>query len=198
MGSRHVEQIVFRRTRLEGEPFAQRAVATDERVAIPCGLILTSIGYRGRPLEGAPFDHERGIVPNEGGRAVVEGQSAVNLYVTGWLKRGPTGIIGTNRADSIETVQRLLDDVAALPRKGAELRRDHVEALAAHAVVNAEGWARLDAAERSEGARLSKPREKFVHVATMLDHLRAGSTSPAGTKEASETGPAAERRFETM
>ena len=173
IGAGRVERTLFRRTRLSGPPFAQRAIATEERVAIDCGLVLTSIGYRGSPIEGVAFDEERGVVPNENG--VVTGDAAVDpLYVTGWLKRGPTGIIGTNRADSIETVQRMLAHVLGRERKPPAARRAIQASLTGGAVVDAQGWAQIDTAERTEGVRAGKPREKFVRVADMLGCLTPG------------------------
>jgi ferredoxin/flavodoxin---NADP+ reductase len=105
-----VKQFVLRRNVLDGKPFEQVAAATEELLAINCGLIFSSIGYRGQPIERVPFDFRRGVVPNLKGRVEHDGAPLDGLYVTGWLKRGPTGIIGTNRADSIETVQQILDD----------------------------------------------------------------------------------------
>ncbi len=170
IGAARVERMVFRRTRLSGPPFAQRATATEERVAIECGLVFTSIGYRGRPIEGVAFDEERGVVPNENG-VVASDDAADPLYVTGWLKRGPTGIIGTNRADSIETVRQMLAHLPGRGRKPPAARRAIHASLPGGAVVDAQGWAQIDEAERAEGIRAGKPREKFVRVADMLDCL---------------------------
>src|SRR6202022_1742518 len=118
--------------------FKQAAIATDELETIKCGLAFGSIGYRGQPVEGVPFDVRRGVVPNWKGRVERDGIPVEGLYVTGWLKRGPTGIIGTNRADSIETVQQLLDDLsnrgpASKPGRDVlveSLAQKHVNAVA--------------------------------------------------------------------
>ncbi len=104
VGDGRVERLILTRNRLEGPPFAQIARPTGKSVELACGLVFRSIGYRGVAIPGLPFDSAHGTVPHVGGR-VLEGTAAVpGLYVTGWLKRGPTGIIGTNRADSVETI----------------------------------------------------------------------------------------------
>ena len=92
----------------------------DEESVIDAGLVLTAIGYRGRPVPGLPFDDEKGTVANVAGRVVENGEAIPGLYVTGWIKRGPTGFIGTNKTDSGETVANLLADAeaGALPRPG--------------------------------------------------------------------------------
>jgi ferredoxin--NADP+ reductase len=100
-----------------------------------------------------------------------DGISVAGLYVTGWLKRGPTGIIGTNRADSIETIQQLLEDRAThgFAPKG---RRDVLVELLSRtgaSVVTWQDWLKIDAAERARGREAGKPREKFTRVAEMLD-----------------------------
>jgi ferredoxin/flavodoxin---NADP+ reductase len=198
VGSGRVERIVFRRTQLEGLPFAQRAKATHEHVALECGLVLTSIGYRGEPMDGIPFDIARGVVPNDRGLVLAEGDQTPSLYVTGWLKRGPTGIIGTNRADSIETVQRLLANVRGKTRKPAGARRSLHASLLDAIVVDVEGWTRVDEAERFAGARAGKPREKFVRVAAMLACLDDVGSSATGARKAFGTGPATERQVVGM
>ncbi|WFN93625.1 FAD-dependent oxidoreductase [Gordonia sihwensis] len=106
----------------DGHASGVRFVKTggDEESVIDAGLVLTAIGYRGRPVPGLPFDDEKGTVANVAGRVVENGEAIPGLYVTGWIKRGPTGFIGTNKTDSGETVANLLADAeaGALPRPG--------------------------------------------------------------------------------
>src|SRR3954449_9465601 len=91
-----------------------RAVATGEEETLQCGLVLRSIGYRGRPLPGVPFDERRGLVRNEGGRVTSEdGEPLPGEYVVGWIKRGPSGIIGTNKKDAADPVAKIADDLEA-------------------------------------------------------------------------------------
>src|SRR5205085_11889249 len=88
-----------------------RAVATGEEEVIDCGLVLRSIGYRGTPLPDVPFDDRRGLIRNDGGRVLdYDGRPVPGEYVVGWIKRGPSGVIGTNKKDAADTVARLLED----------------------------------------------------------------------------------------
>ena len=101
---------------------------------IPCGLVLRSVGYRGVALPGLPFDESRGVIPNEGGRVIGDdGEVVRGVYCAGWIKRGPSGVIGTNKKDATETVELLLEDA----RAGLLLARDadapDLEALLARA-----------------------------------------------------------------
>jgi ferredoxin--NADP+ reductase len=165
-----VKQFVMRRNVLDGRPFEQVAAATEELLAIDCGLVFSSIGYRGQPMERVPFDLRRGIVPNLKGRIEQDGARVDGLYVTGWLKRGPTGIIGTNRADSIETVQQILDDLSNPGLKSKQGRDALVASIQKQVnVVELQDWLQIDAVERTRGKEASKPREKFTRVAEMLD-----------------------------
>ncbi len=173
-GDGHVASIVLERNRLEGEPFKQRPVATGETVEIPCGLVFRSIGYRGVPLPSVPFHERWGVIPNELGRVVDDGRPVTGLYVVGWIKRGPSGVIGTNKPDSIETAQALLEDVPNLP--GCEVPDSAaVDALLADREVNVvtyDDWQRIDSAETEAGAAVGKPRERFTRIAEMLDIVR--------------------------
>jgi len=165
-----VEKIILTRNLLEGAPFAQVARPTEEQIELPCGLVFRSIGYRGVPIPGLPFDESRGTVPHAGGRVVDGAKTLEGLYVTGWLKRGPTGIIGTNRADSVETVQSLL---AGLP-KICDREKPGAEALRlllgrrGIRVLNYQNWLMIDSAEIDRGKPKGKPREKFTRIHEML------------------------------
>ena len=168
LGLDRVEGVSFLRNRLEGPSFSQIARATDQIETIPCGLVLRSIGYRSVPIDGVPFDDTRGLVPNRAGRVTDGGKPVGGLYVTGWLKRGPTGIIGTNRADSIETVGNMLADAMELETKpGADALRSLLAKRGIRWVSYAE-WLKIDAAEIERGRKKGKPREKFTRVDEML------------------------------
>jgi ferredoxin--NADP+ reductase len=121
-------------------------------------------------LEGVPFDEKLGTVPNKDGRAAMTLPNGFPVYVTGWIKRGPTGIIGTNRADSMATVATLLADLPhfnSQPRSGREAL---VSLLAQRPVrsVSFHDWETIDQAEKARGAPLGKPREKFTRISEML------------------------------
>ncbi|MFW2456159.1 MAG: NADP oxidoreductase, partial [Methyloversatilis discipulorum] len=170
-GATRVERIELEAQALSGEPGAQSAAPTGERLSLPAGLVLRSVGYRGTPLPGLPFDLVRGALPHRDGRIIDTGGKVLRgWYATGWIKRGPTGVIGTNRADSVDTVASLLADLAALdaPKAGrtgllAQLSADR------RRVVDFAGWRAIEQAEAERGRAGGKPAEKFVRVEDMLD-----------------------------
>jgi len=147
--------------RLTAEP-ADDAVET-----IECGLVLRSVGYRAVPLPDVPFDERYFVLPNDRGRVVGPGGEPVpGVYAVGWIKRGPTGILGTNKRDAAETVGRLVEDLAAgsLPEP-PEPSRDALDALLAArkpGLVTAEGWRAIDAAELERGRGEQRPRVKLA------------------------------------
>ena len=153
-----------------------RAEGTGEMEVVPCGMVIRSVGYRGAPLPGVPFDERRGIVPNEGGRVVGVGV-VPGEYVVGWAKRGPSGVIGTNKADAAATVALMREDleggVGVAPGPGAIERGpvDLAEMLRGWGVrwVDGVGWGRLDALETARGKAEGRPRVKFCTVEEMLE-----------------------------
>ena len=160
-GESRVESIELVRNRLEEQDGRLVAVATDEHETLPCGLVFRSVGYRGVGLPDVPFDDARGTIRNVGGRVT----GAERTYCAGWIKRGPTGIIGTNKKDASETVARLLEDVeAGRITHNPEATPDAVESLlaerGARAVVYT-GWASIDELERTAGEKLGRPRVKL-------------------------------------
>lgn len=174
VGGARLAAVRLERNRLVGEAFRQRAVPTGDIVEIPCGLAFTSVGSRGRGMPGAPFDEGSATVPNDRGRVIAGGSVVAGLYVAGWIKRGATGIIGTNRADGTETADSLLSDLPSLagaPKPGAHAIRALLHARGIRATDYAD-WDRIDRAEQVLGAQKTKPREKFTRVGEMLDLLR--------------------------
>jgi len=162
---------------LEGEPFKQIARETGEKIVLDCGLVFRSIGYRGVPMLGLPFDERRGVFSNRDGRVTEPDGSALRgLYCAGWIKRGPSGIIGTNRADSVATVKALLSDVErksidTTARPGADIIYPMLKARSVR-VFGYPDWLKIDAAEIERGAPLGKPREKFTLIEEMLVALK--------------------------
>lgn len=162
------------RNRLEADADGRlRAVATGEQETVECGLVLRAVGYRGTAIPGVPFDERAGLIPNVDGR-VVDAQGAVSPgeYVVGWIKRGPSGVIGTNKKDAAGTTRALIADAQAgrLPapaEPGADLTlawlRSRVPDL-----VDWAGWQAIDAHERALGEPAGRPRVKLVHT----DELR--------------------------
>ena len=178
-GDGRVEEVEIVRNRLEPDETGRiRPHPTDERETIPCGLVLRSVGYRGVQLPGVPFDERRGTIPNDRGRVLgPDGQPIPGVYVAGWIKRGPSGVIGTNKKDATETVELLLEDAVA-GRLAAGGGAEAVDALLAErgvAYVLYEGWTAIDEAERAAGEPLGRPR---VKLCTWDELLAAAVATP--------------------
>ena len=176
-GSGHVGGLRLVRNQLVRAPDGSlKAVATDEHELLPVGLVFRSVGYRGVPIQGLPFDERRGTVPNEGGRVITpDSGPLVGVYVAGWIKRGPSGVIGTNKPDAAETAAAMVDDAAAgRVLNPAEPAGDAAMACVrrrAGAFLSLEDWLRVNAVETERGASLGRPRVKFTTVAAVLGHL---------------------------
>jgi ferredoxin--NADP+ reductase len=157
-----------------GEDGRVRAVPTGEEEVIECGLVLRSIGYRGEPIAGIPFDQERGLIRNEGGRVRDEHGPTGGEYVVGWIKRGPSGVIGTNKKDAADTVARILEDRdagALVPPAPALGDPDEVERWLAERVpdhVTWAGWEAIDAHEAALGEPAGRPRVKLVRIEELI------------------------------
>lgn len=154
---------------------------TDEVRRLDAGVVLTSIGYRGTPIPDLPFDEDASVVPNDGGRVIDpgSGQPVSGCYVAGWIKRGPTGFIGTNKSCALQTVQRLVDDFNAGLLAEPTRRPEALDRLVRSRqpdVVDAAGWRTIDAAEVARGHAGERPRNKFTGVNEML---AAAASAPA-------------------
>jgi ferredoxin--NADP+ reductase len=174
LGEGRVEGVEIVRNRLEMRDGRAAAVPTDEREIIPCGLVFRSVGYHGVALSGVPFDETRGTMSNDCGRVLGnDGQPLRGVYCAGWIKRGPTGIIGTNKKDANETVELLLEDV----HTGRLSHAEHVTAEAVDSLLDERGvrrvvyagWLSIDGVERSRGEPLGRPRVKLVTWDELLD-----------------------------
>jgi ferredoxin--NADP+ reductase len=156
LGQEQVEAVELVRNELDEN---ERAVPTEERETLPCGLVFRSVGYHGVELPGVVFDARSGTIPNDRGRV------EPGVYCAGWIKRGPTGVIGTNKKDATETVQLLLEDAAAgrlEPKPDASAAA--VDALLAERgarVVEYAGWTAIDEAELAAGEKGGRPRVKL-------------------------------------
>jgi ferredoxin--NADP+ reductase len=152
-----------------------RARDTGEREELDCELVLRSVGYTGVPIPGVPFDQRRGTILNEQGRVLESdgGSHRTGHYTAGWIKRGPSGVIGTNKKDAQETVDHLLVDVA----EGRLLEPSDPEPAAIENLlaerkanfVSFSGWQKIDHAEVTKGEPHERPRVKFVKVDEMLE-----------------------------
>jgi ferredoxin--NADP+ reductase len=164
-----------------GDGGALRARATEESETIPAGLVFRAIGYRGEPLPDVPFDEDRATILNDGGRVLdpESGDPLPGEYVVGWIKRGPSGVIGTNKKDAQETVDAMLADLGGASSNGASGRRHApadpddaaVEALLRErqpALVTYSGWEAIDRHERGLGEPAGRPRVKLTEIDEML------------------------------
>lgn len=144
---------------------------------IPAGLVLRSVGYKGIPLEDVPYDQRRGTIPNTQGRVKdpATGDVLVGEYVVGWAKRGPSGVIGTNKPDAAETVQTMLADLPHTPPapQADPLAIDGLLEERQLEFVTIEGWRLLDQLEVANGKAQGKPRVKFTRIQDMLAALHA-------------------------
>jgi ferredoxin--NADP+ reductase len=136
-GTNKVEEVIFTKT------------GSDEEFSIKCGLVITAIGYEASPLDGINF--EQGKVKN------VDGRVGENLYVVGWAKRGPSGVIGTNKSDSSDVMKLLVEDL-----KDSKPHRDIADVLSGARVINQSHWESINAAEVAAGELKGKPRHKAV------------------------------------
>lgn len=166
LGEDHVRGVRLERTALDA---TGALTATGELDEVTCDMVIRAVGYRGIGLQGVPYDASTGTIPNRGGR-VLDGDDAVpGLYVAGWIKRGPSGIIGTNKKDAAETVHALFKDsgrtLSAVDPGGVErVIRDR------HAIVTLAGWNAIDAAEIALGATRGRERTTIHERAELLGH----------------------------
>jgi ferredoxin--NADP+ reductase len=162
------------------ESGAIRAGTTDESERIECGMVLRSIGYLGTGIEGVPHDPRGGVIPNDRGRVTGDdGEPIPGQYVVGWIKRGPSGVIGTNKKDASETIELLLEDAEAgrvpdvasdrgsLPLLLSERGLDYVEF---------DGWRAIDELEKSRGEPLGRPRVKLTDFESMIHASKGGAS----------------------
>jgi len=183
-GTERVERMTIVRNRLESDGRGGvRAVPTDETRDLPVGLVFRSVGYKGVGLPSIPFDERRGVVPNIHGHVVEAAGSETTvpgLYVAGWIKRGPQGVIGTNKQCATDTVQQLVADAAAgaIPRvDGSASSIDTLLAERGVRVTSWSDWQRLDQVEQERGAALGRPRCKLTAIEEMLALLNAAQPS---------------------
>jgi ferredoxin--NADP+ reductase len=159
LGGDRVECLRVERTKVEGG----RAVGTGEFFDIECGLVVAAIGYYSIPIEGVPFDNDKGIVVHQDGR-IGDG-----VYAVGWIKRGPTGVIGTNKPDGDTAAQQILEDISEGTKPGRDALASLLDERSVR-VVNYADWQKIEAAEIA-AATGDAPRRKFVTVSEMLAAL---------------------------
>lgn len=165
-----INRIFLEKNRLIGEPGVQKAQGTGEKERINCGIVFRSIGYRGLPIKGLPFSDNAGVIPNTQGRVSDSEVVFPGLYTVGWIKRGPSGIIGTNKPDAEETVHGLIEDISILNPCKNPSNEQLIEFFKEKNVrfVTFAEWKKIDAAEIARGQAAGKPREKFTSIDEML------------------------------
>src|SRR5215208_332451 len=179
LGDERVEGIrIVHNELVEDEAGAVRARPTELTEELDCGVVFRSIGYRGTQIPGVPFDESRCVIPNDRGRVL----KRTGEYAVGWIKRGPTGIIGTNKRDAQETVDALLEDLDAgnLPAP-RDPDRDSLDALLAERqpdAVSYAGWQAVDRAEREAGEPHGRPRVKLCSIEELLEAAKAATPAP--------------------
>jgi len=183
VGSDRVEGVRVGRTELVSDGDGRlRAVVTEREETIPCQLVFRSVGYKGKPLPGVPYDERAGTIPNDRGRVLDAkgGTQRPGEYVSGWIKRGPSGIIGTNKKDSQDTVDSLLADHAAgkLPEPAVS-DPDAILAVLAERCpehITYAHWEAIDEHERGLGEPHGRPRVKLVRHEHLLDAARSADS----------------------
>ncbi|MCY4425941.1 MAG: FAD-dependent oxidoreductase [Halieaceae bacterium] len=167
VGDDKVEQVLVVRNHLEHvEKGKLQARPTEEKSLLGTGLVLRAIGYRGNPFPGLPFDEHRGVIENQNGRVCDKGNVLPGVYVTGWIKRGPNGLIGTNKKCAAQTVQKLIEDTHASPASEDKSPAALVEQLCQRnpKIVYLNNWQQIDHAERLAGRVQQRPRVKLTSI----------------------------------
>ncbi|MGW4478169.1 FAD-dependent oxidoreductase [Rhodococcus triatomae] len=188
LGDDHVIGVRFARNEIVvGDDGSVRVKATAESESLEAGLVLTSIGYRGVPIDGVPFDDARGVIPNDDGRVLAApgADPLGGVYATGWIKRGPSGFIGTNKSCAQDTVRHLVADFNA-----GRLAPPSEDAAALRALIGRRrptfidraGWQVIDAEERRRGAESGRARVKITDEAELVALARTAATPAAGTR----------------
>lgn len=171
-----VSSVVIEHNRLERRADGRLAArGTGKTEELEAGLVFRSIGYLGVPISGVPFDERRGVIPNREGRVTSAdgGEACPREYVVGWAKRGPTGLIGTNKMDAVETVKHMLEDAASIDRGSGEGPAAIETLLRKRGVhwVSFADWEVLDRLEKERGSASGRPRVKFLSREEMLEAL---------------------------
>ncbi|GAA4473767.1 FAD-dependent oxidoreductase [Rhodococcus olei] len=174
VGTEHATGLTIARNELFEEDGTLRARATEQTETIETGLVLRSIGYRATPVPGIPFDESRGTIPNQTGRVIDPGtgEPLAGVYTAGWIKRGPSGVIGTNKKCAKDTVAQLLEDFTdGNLTKPTGDRKDLDKLINERQpdVVDYKGWEAIDKAERERGKESGRPRIKITDVKSMVE-----------------------------
>lgn len=169
LGTGAVEKIRLEKNTLSGDPGRQQANPTGQIITIDAGLVFKSIGYKGSAILGLPFDDKSGTIPNNKGAVV----GMPGIYVAGWIKRGPKGVLGTNKPCSAETVATMVSQVGEVPpchQPNPEAVDDFLRSRSIRWITYSD-WKVIDRIEKERGAELGKPREKMTDLAAVFNAL---------------------------
>ena len=174
LGEERVNGVEVERTAVDGDG---RAMGTGELDVLAADLVVRSVGYRGLPLPGLPVDERSGTVPHDAGRVLRDGRTSPGEYVAGWIKRGPSGVVGTNKHDARETVAALLADAADGTLTTSGPVGDLVEGLVSRGAepVLVDDWRAIDAAEVALGATRGRARTTLHEREALLAAVRAAT-----------------------
>ncbi len=170
-GNGRLEKLTIEHNQLSGDAFKQSARGTGKQYQLDTGILFRSIGYRGIEMPGVPFHDSWGVFPNQNGRITENESIAPQMYAAGWIKRGPSGIIGTNRACAVETVKALIEDAPNINTTESKAGREKVYAILDSRNVrhiSYQDWKKIDQIEIERGEPKGKPREKITSVEEML------------------------------
>ncbi len=170
-GEQTMESIDLEHTALSGDAFHQRALGTGKTYQVPLDFLIRSIGYKGHPITGIPFDEKHSIIPHSAGHVIMPDAAQIPIYVSGWIKRGATGVIGTNKRDAVETVNTFVDHATQHPFKSLPLfdLPDFFKQRS-HTIFTMDDWIRLNKLELEKGASCAKTRYKFTNPDDLI-HL---------------------------
>ena len=182
VGGDRVEALDLERTAFDG---TGRLVGTGQIERLPVQMVLRSVGYHGLPTQGLPFDADAGVIPHRHGAVLSDGEPVPGVYVAGWIKHGPNGLIGTNRKDASDTVATLIADLPSLPTAPHRDTDELLAVLRARGVdlVEWAGWQQIDAAEIVKGQPDGRNRVKIHDWAELLavgTSVRAGADGGSG------------------
>lgn len=171
IGNEKLESTIFEKTSFAGPAFKQNTIKTGEFLELPCGLAITCVGFRGVDFKGLNINDSNGALMNTNARLINEHQEILQgYYAAGWVKRGPQGVIGTNRECALDTVKYILEDIKELTIISAPGKPALISWLTQKNVrfVTFQDWQIINDAEIRRGQKLGKPREKFTTVVEML------------------------------
>ncbi len=171
VGDSSVEEIKLVKNTLTGDLSSRKAVASEIEEKLPVGLVFKSVGYKGRPIKGLPFDDTKGVFNHISGKITGEFEYP-KFFTSGWIKRGPSGVVGTNKADSVETVNTLLAEIDSLPKPKKSIA-DFLEYLNSKELdlIDFERWKLIDQEEIRRGNGIA-PRKKFLNNKEALNFLK--------------------------